>query len=319
MKIIIISGQTAAGKTQLALKLADKYQGEIINCDSRQVYKQLDIITGKDVSKKSKFKLINKINGYDIGYYLINNQKMWLYDIIDPKVYFSSFDWTQCAVYLIKKLIDQKITPIIVGGAYLYLYHLLYDVETENIPPDWTLRKKLGSKSVQDLQKILTNLNIQLFNRLNNSDKNNPQRLIRKIEILLASKSIPIGRITPRLPAGEAGRCILGRKLNIPNVQIEFIGLKYQKKENLIAAIVKRVNERLKQDAIKEVKNLLKMSFSENDPGLKTIGYCQLINYLRGETSLKEATNIWINREIQYAKRQLTFMKKDPHIQWQEI
>jgi len=312
MKIIIVTGQTATGKTQLALRLAKKYNGELINCDSRQVYRRLNIITGKDITKESKFKLFEKINNYNIGYYLINKRKVWLYDIIDPKHYFSSFDWTQCCIHLINKLIDRKITPIIVGGTYLYLYHLLYTIQTENIPPNWTLRKELNRKTVPDMQKILSGLNIQSFNRLNNSDKNNPQRLIRKIEILSLNKNASIGLITPR-------RCILGRKLNIPNLKVDFIGVKFQKKENLHIALKNRVNERLNHGAVNEVKNLLKKGYTDSYPGLKTIGYVQLIKYLKGKLSLKEAINMWINKEMQYAKRQLTFMKKDPHIKWQEI
>lgn len=183
-KLIIITGQTATGKTELALEYASKYNGELINCDSRQIYKHLDIITGKDVGN-SKFKFISKVNNFNIGFYLLNRlTKIWLYDIVDPKEYFSSFDYKECALYVIKKLWQEGKTPIIVGGTYFYLYHLLYGVASETIPPNWKLRKELNEKPVEELQKILKKLSPQSFEKLNQSDKNNPQRLIRRIEII---------------------------------------------------------------------------------------------------------------------------------------
>ena len=132
MKIIIITGPSATGKTRLALSLARKEKGELVNFDSRQVYKYLDIITGKDRPKNNAFKI-------------------WLYDVVDPKEYFSSFDYVRQAMKVMQDILHRKKTPILVGGTYLYLYHLLYKVETENIPPDMILRKKLntnGNKKV---------------------------------------------------------------------------------------------------------------------------------------------------------------------------
>ena len=84
-------------------------------------------------------------------------------------------------------------------------------------------------------------------------------------------------------------------------------------------AIKKRVKERLRQGAIDEVKNLLKKGYSEDDPGLKTIGYQQIIKYLNNQLSKEQAIRDWVNKEVQYAKRQYTFMKKDKNIRWQEL
>ncbi len=291
MKVILITGQTATGKTKLALNK----KGVLINADSRQIYKHLDIITGKDKSKIKDQK-----------------SKIYLYDIADPKKYFSSFDYQKTALPLIKKVLQEGKTPIIVGGAYLYLSHLLYKIDTENIPPNWKLRKELINNSVPQLQKKLIQLNVQSFSRLNGSDKNNPQRLIRKIEILTINKNAPIGQSTPL-------RCTLGTKIGLPNIKIEFIGLRFKKKEDLIKAIKNRVEKRLKQGAIDEVKNLLKKGYFEHDPGLKTIGYKQIIQYLKGKSTKKEAIDQWITKELQYAKRQYTFMKKDPNISWRFV
>lgn len=316
MKAIIITGQTATGKSQLALKYAKKYNGELINCDSRQIYKYLDIITGKDLGQNSKppFKIQKKINDFTIGFYplLIDSSsfssistKLWLCDIVDPKQAFSSFDWKQCSQIVMAYLKKQAKTPIIVGGTYLYIKHLLYGVETENIPPDWQLRKKLAKKSVDQLQKILKNLSEKLFNQLNQSDKNNPHRLIRKIEI---ASHLKLANLSD-----------LANLNNFDQNQWQIIGLKFADKQSLSEAIKKRVKERLKNGAIEEVENLLKKGYTENDPGLKTIGYQQIIAYLKKRLTKEETINQWITKEIQYAKRQYTFMKKDKNIKWYSL
>lgn len=296
MKIFIITGQTATGKTELAFEYAKKYNGKIINCDSRQIYKYLNIVTGKD-----------------------HFGKVLLYDIVDPHEYFSSFDYQQQALPLIKDLIKRGKTPIIVGGTYLYLYHLLYKIDTEDIPPNWKLRQELNTKTVLELQNRLRKLSPQSFNlpageagRLNQSDRSNPQRLIRKIEILTANKLSPIGLNTPR-------RCNLAKKIKLKNIKIDFLGLKYQLKEDLITAIKKRVQKRIDQGAFEEVEKLLDKGYTENDPGLKTIGYRQIIQSLKGEITKDQAVNQWIIKETQYAKRQYSFMKRDQNINWQTI
>jgi len=281
--MIIVTGQTATGKTKLALELAKKYNGELINFDSRQIYKYLDIITGKDIPKT----------------------KIWLYDIVTPDQYFSSFDFVKQVRPIINDIKKRGKTPILVGGTYLYLKHLLYEIDDNNSPPNFKLREKLNTKSVNYLQKMLIKLNKKIFENLNHSDQLNPRRLIRKIEIEGYQKNVfsktlisPISLISP----------------------IEqFIGLKYKDKSKLRQAIEKRVEDRLKDGAIDEVKKLLKMGYKESDPGMKTIGYQQIIKYLIHKLIKEKAIDDWVNKEVQYAKRQLTFMKKDKNIKWREI
>lgn len=294
-KIIVITGQTATGKTKLALEYAQKINGELINCDSRQIYKYLDIITGKD-------------------YQLLSKVKIWLLDVVKPNEHFSSFDFVKLAIPVIKKILSKNKTPIIVGGTAFYLYHFLYNVASENIPPNWKLRKKFSSKSVKELQTIMRDLDPQSFNRLNNSEKHNPQRLTRRIEILQSPKKRDSKNQISLYRYND-----IKKKLELSNLSLEFIGLKFKKRESLQKAIEKRVEERLKNGAIQEVKKLLKMGYGENDPGLKTIGYHQLLLHLKGAINKEEAINQWISKEIQYAKRQYTFMKKDPNISWKEI
>ncbi len=318
MRLIIITGQTATGKTKLALNYAKKYNGELINCDSRQIYKYLNIITGKDLTDKT-FIEDKKINNFSIGYYRISSPPhvssfipLWLYDVVDPKQYFSSYDYSRCSLYVIKKIFERNKIPIIVGGSYFYLKHLLYGFETDNIPPIWPLRRELETKSIKKLQQILKKLSLQCFKTLKYSDKNNPRRLIRKIEILNYYKNNP----QPEYPNNQKLKLSIKEKLSIKSLVVQFIGLRFKNKDKLRKMIKERVEKRLKNGAIEEVKTLLKKGYTENDPGLKTIGYQQIISYIKGSSTKQEAINEWIIKETQYAKRQYTFMNKDKNIDW---
>jgi len=297
--MIIITGQTATGKTKLALELAEKYNGELVNFDSRQIYKYLDIITGKDLPNNTKLK---------DEYFLIPNPyslipiRLWLYDVVTPDQYFSSFDFVKQVKPIIEAIKKRGKTPILVGGTYLYLKHLLYGIDINNSPPNFKLREKLNNKSVVELQKKLISLNRQIFENLNHSDQLNPRRLIRKIEI-----------------ASSPTKTVLNKTVFIKSVPKTFIGIRYKDRSKLRCVIEKRVEKRLKNGAIEEVKKLLKMGYKPNDPGMKTIGYQQVIKYLNKELTKQNAIDDWVNKEVQYAKRQLTFMKKDKNISWREI
>lgn len=299
--MIIITGQTATGKTNLGLKLAKENNGEIINADSRQVYQKLNIITGKGIKKNQKFFLWKKINHFQIGYYLFDSIKIWLYDVVKPNQYFSSYFFVQLAKLIINEIKKQNKQPIIVGGSYFYIKHLLYGFEF-HVDPNWSLRKKLEKFTIRELQKELLKINPNIEYEMNSSDWQNPRRLIRKVEILKSKK----------------------KQKNLSSIKIKnkitkFIGLKFANKEKLTNAIKDRVIRRIEEGAIDEVKALLKLGYQEDDFGLKTIGYQQIIAYLKGKLFYEEAINQWITKEIQYAKRQLIFMKKDPNINWQII
>jgi len=294
--MIIITGQTATGKTKLALELAEKYNGELVNFDSRQIYKYLDIITGKDLPSTSEVEERSGKTSEVIGF-----KGVWLYDVVTPDQYFSSFDFVEKLKPVIEDLKRRGKTPILVGGTYLYLKHFLYGIDINNSPPNFKLREKLNTMSVVDLQKRLITLNPKVFENMNHSDQLNPRRLIRKIEI---ESNPQISQIKPIKPISQIS---------------QFIGIKYNDKSKLRQMIIKRVEDRLANGAIDEVKNIFKMGYKASDPGLKTIGYQQIIKYLKGENTKEKAIEDWINKEVQYAKRQLTFMKTDKNIVWKKI
>ena len=135
-QFLIICGPTATGKTNLGIKLAKQFNGEIISADSRQVYQGLDIGTGKDLPVNAKISLS--------GYYIINGIKLWGYDLVKPNQDFSLAHFIDFAFPLIKTLQQQKILPVIVGGTGLYLKALTQTLDTINIKVDKRLRQKLN-------------------------------------------------------------------------------------------------------------------------------------------------------------------------------
>lgn len=341
-KCIVITGQTATGKTSYALKLAKEFNGELINCDSRQLYKYLNIITGKDIPSDCHFE--PRLDGSRnlnpnaiIGYYTMQDIKLWLYDVVDPKLSFSSFDYKELATYVIDDIISRGKTPIIVGGSYLYIKQLIYGFESENIPPNWELRKKLEALSVEDLQNKLSKIDKNRLKKMNNSDRNNPRRLIRQIEIASHDRHSQYENndvipgfdresihVDPLRQLADHGDDIGSRgNKQTPRVgldyQFDLIGFRFADAGKLVERITERVHERIEQGAIVEVENLLKKGYTKHDPGLNTIGYKEIISYLEGKIDKQKAIDRWILSETQYAKRQYTFMKKDLNINWKPI
>lgn len=314
--LYVITGQTATGKTQYALDLATQINGELINADSRQIYQKLNIITGKDLPTKAKFIQFTQKSAFTIGYYQHGPARIWLYDMVDPTIYFSSFDFQECVKLVIEDIINRNKVPILVGGTYLYLKHVLYDVLTEHIPPDQELRDGLVTQTIPQLQTLLSSLHPQLYQTLNHSDQFNPQRLIRKIEIanyLVQHQRNYEDFLQPSSSYAYSAKLAQLLKVPLSQLTVEFKGFQLDKL-TLAKSIHDRIEERLKKGALEEVKNLLKQGYSLSDPGLQTIGYQELGQYVSGEISYQEALQQWITKEIQYAKRQLTFMKKDKNI-----
>ncbi len=324
--IHVITGQTATGKTNRAIELASELNGEIINADARQIYKKLDIITGKDLDLTTGvFHLWKKHTHLDIGYYELKQNtniqlptsnlqlpninlqlptsndhrlnRLWLYDLVDPRDSFSAYEFADNARMVIDDIVSRGKTPIIVGGTYFYLKQLLYGTSTNGVPPNQSLRDKLSSKSIVELQQMLSDKNLILFRSLNNSERHNPQRLIRRIEI-------------------ETNEGHVNAKQSPLSTDFEMEGYCFESKALLHDRIANRVEDRLERGAVHEVEQLVKEGYTFDSPGLRTIGYHQIGQFLKGFIDSAQMKQEWISKEVQYAKRQLTFMKRDEHIHW---
>lgn len=177
--MLVIYGPTATGKTALALKIAKRYNGEIVSADSRQVYRRLDIGTGKvsPTSKVEKYK----------SYWIVDGVKIRGYDLIEPGERFSAFDFLNFAINSIIRINKQSKLPIIAGGTGFYIKALLEGLDTYGIQPNWKLRAKLEKLTTVELFQLLKKNNPKKADQMNISDRQNPRRLVRALEISLAT------------------------------------------------------------------------------------------------------------------------------------
>jgi len=276
-KLLIICGPTATGKTSLGIHLAKKFNGEIISADSRHVYRGLNIITGKDKSK-------------DIPVHLI--------DIVDPDYIYNLGEYRTLALKVINEIHQKNKLSIIVGGTGLYIHSILKPLEDINIPPNEKLRKELNSLTKQQLQRLFSRLNKSWYESMNYSDKNNPRRLIRAIEISLSKEK--------------------NQKINLPSFNTLIIGLAGSS-EFINKKIDKRVEERLKNGALEEAEDILKKYKNPSLPAISSTGVRQLKEFIENKISLIEAIKKWKLAEYQYAKRQMTWFKKEKDVNWFDI
>lgn len=298
-KILVICGPTATGKTKLAIKLAKKFKGEIVSADSRQVFKHLDIGTGKDLPKNSKLIISNPKLG---GAYEVRGVNAWGYDLVSPKKEFSVAKYEQIVRFVIKDIWKRNKLPILTGGTGLYIKAIIDGIDTTSIPKDEDLRKSLEIRSVRELFEMLANLDPIKSASLNYSDRKNPRRLIRAIEI--AQNNV-------RGKSRKKGKPSLG-------ADVFFVGLTTPKAK-LDKAIKKRVQKRVQSGVEGEIRTLLEMGIDWNMQSMNTLGYKQWRDHLVGKVTREEVIEKWTRDEIGYAKRQNTWFKKDTRIKWFDI
>ncbi|KXK08936.1 MAG: tRNA dimethylallyltransferase [Microgenomates bacterium OLB22] len=296
--LTVITGHTAAGKTTRALALAKKQKAYIISVDSRQLYRGLDIVTGKDIPPSSPFTQLELWEGKTLGYYNIEGVDFWGYDLTDPTVTFSSYEFFTTVEQIITRWGDSR-PLVLVGGSYLYLKHVL-DGFHQTDEPDPIRRVELDLLTIEELQRISKEDYGEQFDKLNQSDRHNPRRLIRLIE-----KGDSVGEWQPGL---------LEQGFELYIYEGRYIQDRIKRQEQ----IMKRVLSRIEQGAVEETKKLLER-YHHTAPGLNTLGYTQINNYLQGRCSKQQMIVDWVTAEIQYAKKQLTFMRKDPRITWQDV
>ena len=173
-KILVILGPTSSGKTKLAVQLACKFNGEIVSADSRQVYKGMDVGTGKDLKEY-------KVKGKKIPYHLI--------DIVSPNTKFDLAKYQKLAFKAIDDILKRRKLPILTGGTGLYLQAVVDNYDLSGVRPDQEFRKKLENSSLDELFLKIKKDNPKLAARINGSDRKNKRRLIRYLEILEGESS----------------------------------------------------------------------------------------------------------------------------------
>jgi len=282
-KLIVICGPTACGKTSLSLELAQKYNGEIIATDSRTIYQDMNIGTAKP-SLEERLK---------VPHYLI--------DIVRLNQEFTVAQFKQQALSIIYEILRRYKVPFLVGGTGLYISSIVDNLDIPCVPPDQKLRKKLEKKIVKHGLDYLWQKLIKLDpDAVTFIQKQNPRRIIRALEVCLKTKK-PFSQLR------QKKKCLFN---------VLQIGIKLNKKE-LIQKIDQRAEQMIKQGLVTEVKALIK-KYPSDVSALNTIGYQEIISYLQNEISLDEAIDLIKKNTWQYAKRQMTWFKKDKTIKWIE-
>ena len=284
-KLIVILGPTASGKTGLALKLAEKFNGEIINADSRQVYKEMDIGTNKTENQKS-VKLEIKT---DIPTHLIS--------VINPDEKFSLSQYKKLAIEKIKGTQRRNKIPFLVGGTGLYISSVIDNLKIPKAPPNEKIREKLEKLNSKELFNKLKKVDLKSAKIIG---ENNKRKLIRALEVYeITGKPFSFQQTKSK-----------------PLFNILQIGIKTDR-EKLYKKIDQRVDKMVEIGLVEETKNLAE-KYSFDLPAMSGIGYREIGLYLQNKIALDEAIQKMKFRTHQYARRQMTWFRRDERIKWIE-
>ena len=281
-KLVVILGPTACGKTKIATVLAYKYNGEIVSADSRQVYTGMDIGTGKDLADYN-------INGSKVSYHVI--------DVVEPATDFNVAKYQKLAYQAIDSILTRGKVPFLVGGTGLYIDAVTKNYQFNEVTPkkQEAIRKKLDKWSLERLLKELKSKDPDVFEKI---DQKNRRRVQRALEIFLET-----GESKKKNPLGDVKYDIL------------FIGVKF-KLEEIYKKIDSRLDQRLDEGMIDEIKNLRTSGVSWqrlDDFGLE---YRYVARYLNGQITHNEMMLQLKNAIHHFAKRQLTWFKRNNDIIW---
>ncbi|MFH1175366.1 MAG: tRNA (adenosine(37)-N6)-dimethylallyltransferase MiaA, partial [bacterium] len=281
--LIVILGPTASGKTGWALKLCEKFNGEIVSADSRQIYREMNIGTGKiDGISSLPSPLLYK-EGVGGG----ENIPQHMIDIVNPDEILTLPQYKKQALNCIYDIINRGKIPFLVGGTGLYISAIVDNLEIPEVEPDWNLRKNLEKMTLKEMQKELKNLDPETYKEI---DLNNKRRLIRALEVCKITGK-PFSKL---------------RKKGAPLFNSLQIGIDISK-ENLHKNIDKRVDQMSEAGLEKEANELAK-KYIWDLPSMSGIGYREF----RADTQVRPYDNDAIFDEIkkhtrQYAKRQMTW------------
>jgi tRNA dimethylallyltransferase len=270
-KVLVIIGPTSSGKSDLAIRMAKKYNGEIISADSRQVYKGMDIGTGKVTKREQRM----------IKHHLL--------DIASPRKNYTVIHFQRDAARAIRDIVKRGKLPIICGGTGFWIEALLSSATFPNVPPNKALRGKLSKLSAE---RLFTMLQKKDPERAANIDKHNPVRLIRALEIIEATKK-PVQKLVKNDAPYDAKIILLNPS-----------------QTKLYRQIEKRLKARLKQGMIAEVKRLRKSGVSNKRLIELGLEYRYITYYLQRKLTRKEMGEQLFSEIKKYAKRQMTWFKK---------
>lgn len=283
-KVIVICGPTASGKTKLSIELAKKIDGEIVSCDSMQIYKDMDIGTAKVTEEEAE----------GIKHYLV--------DFISPEQRYSVADYKKDAEEAIEKILKKGKTPIVVGGTGLYVESLLNNIKYQEVNLDIEYRNKLEKlakeKGLDYLYEQAAKIDPEATKVISKNDK---KRIIRILEIYHETGKT------------KTEQEIESRKEEVPYNYIVFaIDID---REKLYERINKRVDIMIEQGLIQEVDNILK-KYKEFPTSMQGLGYKEVVEYIKGNNTKEEMIDIIKSDTRKYAKRQLTWFRRYKNIIW---
>lgn len=275
-RVLVIVGQTASGKSALGVELARRFGGEVISADSRQVYRGLDIGTGKVTAEEMQ----------DVPHHLL--------DVADAQQTFTAHDFVAQGRQAIVDIATRGKLPIIVGGTGFYIDALLGRIALAQAPRDEALRESLASLSAADLYMQLQEADPVRAASMNESDRQNPARLVRALEVAAAPEQNP----------GET-----------PAYDTLWLGIRWPK-DDLAARIEKRLDDRIAGGMLDEAKQLHAAGLSYARMEELGLEYGWEARFLRGDISQQEMRDDLLRDIVQYAKRQETWWKRNSGIHW---
>jgi tRNA dimethylallyltransferase len=276
-KIIVLLGPTASGKSDVAIKLAKKFNGEIISADSRQIYRHANLTTGKITSTEQKM------------------TKHWMIDILNINSTFSAEQFKKKAQKIIEDILKRRKLPIICGGTGFWIKALVDNVDFPQVRPDWKLRKQLDKFNTKKLFSMLKKIDAR---RARDIDSKNKVRLIRALEICKKLGKVP--------------------QIKSLNNKYEFIQIGISiPREKLNTRIQLRLRKRLQQGMIREVE-ILHKKYGASWKRLDSLGleFRWIAQFLQHKITRKEMEDKLFQEIKNYAKRQMTWFKKEPKIKW---
>ena len=283
-RILVVAGPTAAGKTEYAIEFANEFNGEIVSCDSMQLYKYMDIGSAKPTEEERRRAVHH------------------LVDFLDPREEFSVAGYQQLATDAINDILARGRLPIISGGTGLYLNSLLFEMDFAGAPKDEQFRKELEKIALNEggetLHKMLEKKDPEAAERIH---PNNVKKIIRALE------SLKEGEENVR-PFNE-----ISKPNNAWNPLLICL---HRNREELYDRINLRVDKLVEAGLVDEVRSLLGMGLTYDDISMKGIGYKEIIEYTEGLCSLEEAIENTKKNTRHYAKRQLTWFRKYDTMKW---